>query len=100
MFPPPCRLSPCCVCSYLGFANAMLGVTGFETSANFVEEQHEGVFVLTLRFVCLDHLGVKYLTLSGIERGFFFQCSNTHTLLFPLFHPSAVRMIALFDFLH
>jgi hypothetical protein len=37
--------------SYLGFANAMLGVTGFETSANFVEEQKEGVFVLTLRFV-------------------------------------------------
>lgn len=34
---------------YFGFASAMLGVTGFETSANFVEEQKEGVFVLTLR---------------------------------------------------
>ena len=32
-----------------GYASAMLGVTGFETSANFVEEQKDGVFVLTLR---------------------------------------------------
>jgi hypothetical protein len=34
---------------FYGFASAMLGVTGFETSANFVEEQKEGVFVKTLR---------------------------------------------------
>ena len=34
---------------FYGFAASMLGVTGFETSANFVEEQREGVFVLTLR---------------------------------------------------
>mmetsp|Transcript_16062 Transcript_16062/g.34729 ORF Transcript_16062/g.34729 Transcript_16062/m.34729 type:complete len:808 (-) Transcript_16062:84-2507(-) len=32
-----------------GFANAMLGVSGFESSANFVEEQEEGVFPKTLR---------------------------------------------------
>lgn len=32
-----------------GYASAMLGVTGFETSANFVEEQKDGVFVKTLR---------------------------------------------------
>ena len=32
-----------------GYASAMLGVTGFETSANFVEEQQDGVFVKTLR---------------------------------------------------
>ena len=34
---------------FFGFASAMLGVSGFESSANFVEEQAEGVFVLTLR---------------------------------------------------
>eukprot|EP00455_Lapot_gusevi_P011346 TRINITY_DN1521_c0_g1_i4.p1 TRINITY_DN1521_c0_g1~~TRINITY_DN1521_c0_g1_i4.p1 ORF type:complete len:707 (+),score=215.07 TRINITY_DN1521_c0_g1_i4:132-2252(+) len=34
---------------FYGFSSAMLGVTGFETSANFVEEQKEGVFVKTLR---------------------------------------------------
>eukprot|EP00927_Polykrikos_kofoidii_P078295 TRINITY_DN75138_c0_g1_i1.p1 TRINITY_DN75138_c0_g1~~TRINITY_DN75138_c0_g1_i1.p1 ORF type:complete len:707 (-),score=86.73 TRINITY_DN75138_c0_g1_i1:127-2247(-) len=33
----------------VGFANAMLGVSGFESSANFVEEQEEGVFPKTLR---------------------------------------------------
>ncbi len=32
-----------------GFAAAMLGVSGFESSANFVEEQAEGVFPKTLR---------------------------------------------------
>ena len=34
---------------FFGFAAAMLGISGFESSANFVEEQAEGVFPLTLR---------------------------------------------------
>ncbi|KAF0695407.1 Aste57867_13756 [Aphanomyces stellatus] len=34
---------------FFGFAVAMLGVTGFETSSNFVEEQQPGVFPKTLR---------------------------------------------------
>jgi len=33
----------------LGFSSAMLGVSGFESSANFVEEQADGVFPKTLR---------------------------------------------------
>lgn len=32
-----------------GFCVAMLGISGFESSANFVEEQQDGVFPLTLR---------------------------------------------------
>ena len=32
-----------------GFCAAMLGISGFESSANFVEEQKEGVFPKTLR---------------------------------------------------
>ena len=38
-----------------GFSSAMLGVSGFESSANFVEEQKRGVFVKTLRnmWVCV-----------------------------------------------
>lgn len=32
-----------------GFAAAMLGISGFESSANFVEEQQDGVFPKTLR---------------------------------------------------
>ncbi|MCB9164095.1 MAG: APC family permease [Flavobacteriales bacterium] len=34
---------------FFGFSTAMLGVSGFESSANFVEEQQAGVFPKTLR---------------------------------------------------
>lgn len=34
---------------FLGFCTAMLGISGFESSANFVEEQKQGVFRKTLR---------------------------------------------------
>lgn len=34
---------------FFGFAAAMLGISGFESSANFVEEQAPGVFMKTLR---------------------------------------------------
>jgi amino acid transporter len=34
---------------FFGFAAAMLGISGFESSANFIEEQRQGVFPKTLR---------------------------------------------------
>jgi amino acid transporter len=34
---------------FFGFSAALLGISGFESSANFVEEQEEGVFPKTLR---------------------------------------------------
>lgn len=34
---------------FLGFSTAMLGISGFESSANFIEEQEKGVFAKTLR---------------------------------------------------
>lgn len=34
---------------FFGFAAAMLGISGFESSANFVEEQEKGIFPKTLR---------------------------------------------------
>jgi amino acid transporter len=34
---------------FFGFSAAMLGISGFESSANFVEEQAQGVFPKTLR---------------------------------------------------
>jgi len=34
---------------FLGFAAGMLGISGFESSANFIEEQKPGVFPKTLR---------------------------------------------------
>ncbi|MBN1652105.1 MAG: APC family permease [Bacteroidales bacterium] len=37
------------VAIFLGFSVSMLGISGFESSANFVEEQERGVFPKTLR---------------------------------------------------
>jgi len=34
---------------FFGFSAAMLGISGFESSANYVEEQEQGVFTKTLR---------------------------------------------------
>lgn len=34
---------------FFGFSSAMLGISGFESSANFIEEQQPGVFPKTLR---------------------------------------------------
>ncbi len=42
-------LSQIPVAVFLGFSAALLGVSGFESSANFVEEQGQGVFRKTLR---------------------------------------------------
>ncbi len=38
---------------FLGFSSSLLGVSGFESSANFVEEQKNGVFKKTLRNMLL-----------------------------------------------
>uniref|UniRef100_A0A6B2L0G0 Amino acid permease/ SLC12A domain-containing protein n=1 Tax=Arcella intermedia TaxID=1963864 RepID=A0A6B2L0G0_9EUKA len=50
---PPIRSIPLDV--FYGFCSGLLGVSGFETSANFIEEQEKGVFPLTLRnmWVCV-----------------------------------------------
>jgi amino acid transporter len=37
------------VAVFLGFSASMLGISGFESSANFVEEQKDGVFPKTLK---------------------------------------------------
>ncbi len=34
---------------YYGFSLALLGVSGFETSSNYIEEQNVGVFPKTLK---------------------------------------------------
>ncbi len=38
---------------FYGFAAGMLGISGFESSANFIEEQRPGVFPKTLRYMWL-----------------------------------------------
>lgn len=46
---PTMTIYPLAKALVYGFSSAMLGITGFETSANYVEEQKKGVFVKTLR---------------------------------------------------
>lgn len=54
-----------------GFASAMLGITGFETSANYVEEQKQGVFPKTLRnmWICVAIINpvLSLLSFSVLE---------------------------------
>ena len=55
---------------FFGFAAAMLGISGFESSANFIEEQAEGVFPKTLRnmwiAVSVLNPGMAFLALALI----------------------------------
>jgi amino acid transporter len=55
---------------FFGFSAAMLGISGFESSANFVEEQAQGVFPKTLRnmwlAVTIFNPAMALLTLSII----------------------------------
>ncbi len=45
----PLREDSLLIALFFGFSAAMLGISGFESSANFVEEQDKGVFPKTLR---------------------------------------------------
>lgn len=47
---------------FLGFSTAMLGISGFESSANFVEEQKPGVFPKTLRNMWVAVMIINPLT--------------------------------------
>lgn len=46
---PTIRSGPFPLLLFFGFSAAMLGISGFESSANYLEEQRPGVFPLTLR---------------------------------------------------
>ena len=48
-FSTPVRGGSITTALFFGFSAAMLGISGFESSANFVEEQADGVFAKTLR---------------------------------------------------
>ncbi|KQT35818.1 amino acid permease [Chryseobacterium sp. Leaf405] len=45
----PARNGSIITAIFFGFSAAMLGISGFESSSNFVEEQERGVFAKTLR---------------------------------------------------
>lgn len=58
---------------YLAFSASLLGVSGFESSANFVEEQEQGVFRKTLRNmligVALFNPLISLVTLNSMPLG-------------------------------
>ncbi len=58
---------------FFGFAASLLGISGFESSANFVEEQAEGIFPKTLRnmwiAVTIFNPGMAILALALLPMG-------------------------------
>jgi amino acid transporter len=79
------------VCIAFGFGAAMVGVSGFESSANYVEEQEPGVFSKTLRNMwvvvgffnpVLTLLAIGMLDVHEVERRVALDCiSNCDPLL-------------------
>ncbi|MGD9238522.1 MAG: APC family permease [Desulfobacterales bacterium] len=59
---------------FFGFSASLLGISGFESSANFVEEQAEGVFPKTLRnmwiAVTVFNPGMALLALALVPIGY------------------------------
>ena len=66
---------------YFGFCAALLGVSGFESSANFIEEQAPGVFAKTLTYmwavVAIVNPLMGLLAMSVLPMGAILQDSNS-----------------------
>jgi len=81
---------------FFGFAASMLGISGFESSANFVEEQKPGVFPKTLRnmWIVVSILNplMAFLALSVLS----IDEVNENTLLIQLGENSAGEWLATF----
>ena len=79
---------------FFGFAASMLGISGFESSANFVEEQKHGVFPKTLRnmWIVVSILNplMAFLALSALP----IDGVNENTLLIQLGENSAGEWLA------
>lgn len=69
---------------FFGFSSSLLGISGFESSAQYVEEQAEGVFVKTLRnmWVCVAFFNpcIAFLALCIIPLDTF-DAEGARTLL-------------------
>ncbi len=81
---------------FLGFAASMLGISGFESSANFVEEQKPGVFPKTLRnmWIVVSILNplMAFLALAALR----IDDVDKNTLLIQLGENSAGNWLAWF----
>jgi len=81
---------------FFGFAASMLGISGFESSANFVEEQKPGVFPKTLRnmWIVVSILNplMAFLALAALP----IHQVDENTLLIQLSENSAGQWLAAF----
>ena len=81
---------------FFGFAASMLGISGFESSANFVEEQKPGVFPKTLRnmWIVVSILNplMAFLALSALP----INEVDKNTLLIQLSENTAGQWLAAF----
>lgn len=70
---------------FFGFSSALLGISGFESSANFIEEQKKGVFVKTLKnmwiLVSIFNPLIAFLALGTCEMSFIANPENEANLL-------------------
>ena len=83
---------------FFGFAASMLGISGFESSANFVEEQKRGVFPKTLRnmwiIVSIFNPLMVVLALCTLDIGPLMESQST-TLLASMGNKSAGNWLAI-----
>jgi len=81
---------------FFGFSSGLLGVSGFESSANFVESQKPGVFPKTLRnmwiIVSILNISLSYFALCHLEIGTIAGEAQKGALLSLLAHQSAGGM--------
>ncbi len=82
----------------LGFASAMLGISGFESSANFVEEQASGVFPKTLKnmwiVVSIFNPMIALLALTTMDLGAITSPENSSALLSTMGGQTAGKWLA------
>jgi len=82
---PPPREGNAALLIFFGYASAMLGITGFETSANFVEQQKPGVFPKTLRnmWVCVSFFNpvISFLSFAILDANIVQDPSKSGVLL-------------------
>ncbi len=80
---------------FLGFAASMLGISGFESSANFVEEQKHGVFPKTLKNMWIvvsvfnPLMAILAITIFPISEIYTDVANNSSTLLSDMANISA-----------
>lgn len=91
---PTIRSGPFPLLLFFGFSAAMLRISGFESSANYLEEQRPGVFPLTLRnmwiAVAIFNPLISFLSLAVFPLGEIREYKET--LLSEMGHHSMLRL--------